>query len=466
MESNRRFEPSFLSCLFPSSAHSPFTFTWSLTHQEKFLKPLQEAEPSFEPTTQRIVNLLGDEPTLLGELESATQRLRVLLESKQVLIDRIRENRAEEVVGYVRSGQGLALSDAVRNDLRRMEDHLRDRLQDFRINENRLAGVVSVGLIAAVGVTFAFGLLLAGLLSGSITRRVGRLQTLVAGFSSAFRSPQEPQSGTARPGDEIDDLARSFEEMSERLRAYLRELEALNTIGHEIGTIHADGLHGVLKRITDWAVELLQVDGCLLMLRNNEMGCWIVEAASDPWEERLHKAVMLWEEFPVSVRAFETRGPAIGEELQADQGVLSHRRQVIGNSVLSVPLLFQGEPFGVLVFILQRPVPPEYWNTRLAKTFADEAAVAIANARLYDTAHRKEKAFEFRLKQLLSQAEILAHDMKAPSERMRQLATILCTEYGNNLDSNATRWLRLMEGESRELSARIQSMLEIARVGV
>src|SRR5207248_641410 len=154
-----------------------------------------------------------------------------------------------------------------------------------------------------------------------------------------------------RSTDEIGKLARSFEEMARRIRGHIRELEAINAIGHQISTIGPDGLDGVLRRITDRAAELLQVDACLVMLRNEQMGCWVIEAASGEWNERLQKTVMLWEEFPVSVKAFETREPVLGEDLRKDLRPQVVRPRLIGESTLAVPLLSQGAPFGVLAFL-------------------------------------------------------------------------------------------------------------------
>jgi signal transduction histidine kinase len=195
------------------------------------------------------------------------------------------------------------------------------------------------------------------------------------------------------------------------------------------------------------------------------MGCWIVEAASGEWHDRLHKSVMLWEEFPVSVRAFEMKEPAIGEDLRSDLRPEVARRNLIGESMLSIPLLSQGSSFGVLVLLQERKIPRESWNMRLAKGFADEAAIAIANARLYEAAHRKEKGLESRLRQLEHLAETLAHDLKAPGERMEGLAAILLKEYGGKLDERAAQWLRLIKQNGKDLMERVCNLLEVARVG-
>jgi signal transduction histidine kinase/CHASE3 domain sensor protein len=437
-----------------------------LTQQEQFLKPLRDAVPQVQPAVDQTLKLVADSPDLGRDLRSASDQLTALMASKQDLIEKIRAGHAREVLEYVRSGQGLALSDALRDRFRSIEDRMDRRSAGFEAEEAGLVRLAFWGLVLAVTITLAFGLLHGRLLSRSITGPIVRLQGLVSRLSGSFGRNGTVQSPSARAGDEIEQLIAGFVDMAGRIRRYLRELEALQATSHEINIIRSDGLYGALRRITDRAVELLQVDVCMVMLRTAEMGCWVVEAASGEWADALQKAVMLWEEFPVSVQAFETKEPVIGEDLQGDERPQVQRRNLIGRSMLSVPLLSQGEPFGVLVLLMKQQVPREWWNVRLARGFADEVAVAIVNARLYEAAHSKGKGLESRLKELEHLAVTLAHDMKGPGERMWELAANLGDEYGEQLDERAKRWLRLMVEEGKDLAVRIESIFEVARVGV
>jgi signal transduction histidine kinase/CHASE3 domain sensor protein len=436
-----------------------------LTRQEKFLQPLLDAEPRVPPTADEIMRLVEGDRELAAALRHAAERLAALADSKHDLIRRLRAGREEEVLAYVRSGQGLALSDAVRQDLRVLEDTLDRRSQGYEGREAALVQRVFWGLLLAVAGSLALGLLYVRLLSRSITGPLADLRRSVEALSASLSPRGGGLAGSGERTDEIGALAGGFQEMAGLIRRHLREIEALAAIGQEINTIRADGLSGVLRRITDRACELLQVDVCMVMLRNERMGCWIVEAASGDWHDRLHKSVMLWEEFPVSVQAFQTGRPAFGENLRADERPEVRRRNLMGQSMLSIPLLSQGAPFGVLVLLQDRPVGREGWNVPLAAGFANEAAVAIANARLYEAVEQKGRGLESRLRQLEHLAETLAHDLKGPGERIGGLAASMLAAYGRQLDDRARRWLKLMDEEGRQLSARIESLLDLARLG-
>lgn len=437
-----------------------------LTGQEAFLKPLQEAQPKLAPTVAEALRLVAGKPDLESDIRRVGEQLNDLMESKQALIKQVHAGRMEAVLRYVRSGEGLALSARVRDELRGIEDQLYRQMQNFEVDEAGLAQRAFWGLVLALTGWLALGLLGARLLARSITEPLATLQASAEMLGKhAADGERQIEPIPIHSSDEIGRLAYSFDEMALKIQQAIVELETINAIGNDINTIGPGGLDGVLRRITDQATSLLHVDVCLVLLRSEPMGCWIVEAASGEWHDRLYKTVMLWEELPVSVRAFETKKSAIGENLRNDLRPEVVRRNLIGESMLAIPLLSQGTPFGVLVLLQENKAPRDGWNLRLAKGFADEAAIAIANARLYETAHEKEKGFKSRLRRLEHLAETLAHDLKAPGERMEGIASLLLKEYGEKLDERAVRWLRLIESSGQDLTERIHTILDVARVG-
>jgi len=437
-----------------------------LTEQDRFLKPMAEAESKLlDATVARTFDLVQRLPGLSADIHSIRQRLTAFLESKQALIQLVQAGRPDTGLRYVQSGKGLALSDALRGEIQAIEDRLDHQLQSFKSQEESLARRAFWGLLVAVVGGLAVGLFSARLLTRSIIQPLTALQGSVAKLGEEPAPEKETVRLPIRSLDEIGQLARSYEDMALKIRRHIRELETINAIGNEINTIGPDGLDGVLRRITNRAAEMLQVDVCLVMLRDERMNSWIVEAASGEWHEKLHKTVMLWDEFPIATRAFRDRQPAIGEDLQSDLRPEVVRRNLMGKSLLAIPLLSQGSPFGVLLLLLDRQVPPSHWNVRLAKGFAEEAAIAIANARLYEAARQKGKSLELRLRQLENLAETLAHDLKAPGERMEGLASLVLAEYGGRLDERATRWLTMIHENGKDLIQRVETILDVARVG-
>ncbi len=203
-----------------------------------------------------------------------------------------------------------------------------------------------------------------------------------------------------------------------------------------------------------------------MLIRDERVGCWIVEAASGEWNDRLKKSVMAWDELPVSVQAFEMREVATGERLRSDERPQMVRRNLLGDSILAIPLLAHGIPFGVLSFLNERPRAAHEWNQRLAEGLAQEAALAISNARLHEAAQQKQRGLVTQLRQLEHLAETLAHDLKGPGARMEELARLLVQQDSGQFDDRTKRWLSLIEENSRDLVQRVEGILTVAHAGV
>jgi signal transduction histidine kinase/CHASE3 domain sensor protein len=439
-----------------------------LTEQDAFLQPMLDATSKFKTSITQVLELAAGLPEISDDLRKAIQRLDELLLSKQELVQKIRTGQAEEVLRYVRSGKGLMMSKALRVEVRGIVDRLDQRQRTLQAEEEALTNRAFWGLIAAVILGLALGWVTLRLLRRSITQPLSALQASVAKFGEEPDLDLRSLSMPIGSSDEIGKLARSCNDMFLGIRRHIHELETINAIGNEINTISPEGMYGVLRRITDRAAEMLAADVCLVMLRHEQISCWVIEAASHEWHDKLRKSVVLWDEFAIAARAFETRKAAMGEDLPDGQKPEVIRRNLMGESLLAIPLLYRGEPFGVLLFLVERRVPRTFWNLRLAKGFADEAAIAISNARLYEAATNERKGLERRLRQLEHLAEMLAHDLKGPGERMGYLAARLHKEYGDGrrpLDEQAVRWLDWLVGYGQTLTQRVESILEVARVG-
>ncbi|MDH4187740.1 MAG: ATP-binding protein [Nitrospira sp.] len=438
-----------------------------LTQQPVFLSPLTEAEAKIDLALSSVSRSLANIPDAPDQFKSIERQLKALLQSKHALIADIQQGLADKALAYVRSGEGIRLSDHLRDDIWTVEDRLERRRDLLNEQTETLSKRTFIGLWIALGGVVSLGWIVSRLLARSLTDPITRLQSATARVG-LYVDPTEV-GGFLAPvrasNDEIGQLAGAYIAMTRRIETHIREIEVLHTIGQEINTIGPDGLDGVLRRITDRAVELVQADVCLVLLRDERMGCWIVEAASGEWNDRLKKSVMLWEEFPVSVQAFETHEAATGERFRSDERPQVLRRNLIGDSMLAVPLLAQGASFGVLALICEQPRSAEAWNQRLAKGLAQEAALAISNVKLYEAAQQQQRGLLVRLRQLEHLAETLAHDLKGPGARMGEIARLLVQQVGGEFDDRTKRWLALIEENSRDLVQRVEGILSVARVG-
>jgi signal transduction histidine kinase/CHASE3 domain sensor protein len=435
-----------------------------VTQQEIFLAPMEEAASKLDSVVADTLGFVRGFPTVFKEIQEASEDLRNLLTSKRAMIEQIRRGHVVEIIAFVRSTKGLAQSNAIRQKVRSIEDDLTRRLQSFKAEEEKHTQSIYRGLLLTAVLAIALGILGVRLLRRSISGPLALLDSWIAGLGCDVEVSMKPIPIDTT--DEIGHIARSFERSADRIRRHIRELEAINAISKEINTIRPEGQGELVELITERAVSMLQCDSCLVMLRHDEMSCWVVEAASGDWHQTLRKSVMLWEEFPIAVKAYETRRPAAGStDLSIDPRPDSPRRNIMAQSELAIPLLSNGKAFGVLLLLMKSHVGPTEWNTRLAHGFAEVAAIAIGNTRTYESVKRKGEGLEMRLQQLEHTAQILAHDLKAPGERMEVLAKMLLEEYHGELDERATRWLTLIRKNGQVLTKHVEDILELASVG-
>lgn len=436
-----------------------------LTQDEVFLGPLRNAEHQLDDTLARGNELFASLADLPEDWRHAGAGILSLLRSKQELLEKVQAGQLDEARTYVRSGRGLQLSDQVRADLRKIEERLDQHENALGRRAVELSTKAFGGLMAAVAAGVLLGVFGVRQLARSVTGPLDVIRTALLRFARDGSGGTRAELQQVTSGDEIGQLARSCEEMTGRIADSIHELQILHDVGLEITTIRPDGIDGVLQRIVDQATALVDADLCLILSRNESMGCWIVEAASGEAADRLKKTVLLWEELPISVRAYETGRPAIGERLRQETKPELIRRNIMGESILVVPLLSHGAPFGVMAFLPNREISAQQWNVRLAGSLAGAAAVAIDNARLYDAAFQKEKRTRQRLQQLEHLGEVLAHDLKAPAVRMAGLAALVHRECDARNNQHVQRLLGLIEQNGRELGQRVDQVLLLARVG-
>jgi signal transduction histidine kinase/CHASE3 domain sensor protein len=438
-----------------------------LTQHPAFLSPLTEAESKIDQTLKDAKSALAAASHSVDVLTPIERQLKDFLRSKNELIAEVQRGDAEHALAYVRSGEGLRMSDRFRQELRTIEDGLEKQREAFNEQAIALSELTFIGLWIALAGVVILGWTSSRMLARSLTGPITRLHSATAKIEAEadVAEIEELLCDGRLSHDELGQLEQAYLHMARRIDDHVHELEVLSTIGHEINTIEPDGLDGVLRRITDRAVELVEADACMVVLRDERMGCWVVEAASGEWNERLKKSVMLWEELPVCVEAFETRAAATGDHFHSDERPQVLRRNLIGESMLAIPLLSQGTPFGVLSLSSRTPRPAHGWNQRLAKGLTQEAALAISNARLYEAVQQKQRRLLARLRQLEHLAETLAHDLKGPGARMEELAKLLWQKFSGQVDERTATWLRLLQENGKDIVERVEGILEVARVG-
>jgi len=434
-----------------------------LVRNEKFLEPFYTAEGAFDPAINKLKRMVRDDHEQLQRASQIEARVRALLQRKKRLIDAVRLGDLRPALEHIESGEGPNALIAIREDLRNFENIEKQHLSAQRARAERLALVTQYGLVGVFIGILVLWWLASLLLSKTITGPLATLTATAQEFGSGRPGARIPVFST----DELGRLARTMEEMQARISRHISQMEAFHAIGQDISTIGPDGLEGVLKRIAETAGSMLSVDLCLVLLWDETIGCWKVGAASGHWHDLLYRSVLIREETPISFKALTTGHPQVVDDLEArPEEVLQIRDRLGGKSLLAVPLMGPKGAFGVLAFAStnEKRVFTDR-DVRLSQQFANQAAIAILNARLYEAAQQRGAGLQNRLEELERYAVNMAHDLKGPARRMAELASLLQVDYKGRFDERSDRYLGWIRETGQQLMARIEEVLRLARLG-
>ena len=214
----------------------------------------------------------------------------------------------------------------------------------------------------------------------------------------------------------------------------------------------------VLKAIVESACELCEANDALATLRDGDDLLFQAQHGSIP---------VVWDRQPinrqwVSGRAVIDRQPVHVHDLLTSEGEgfpgsreFSHRTNV--RTVLSVPLLREGESIGAIVLRRTEVRPFSDKQIDLLQTFADQAVIAIGNVRLFEEVQQRTRRTRASLDDLRTAQDRLMQTEKLAS--LGQLTAGIAHEIKNPLN-----FVNNFAALSAELTDELNDVLKLAEI--
>ncbi|RZL91515.1 MAG: HAMP domain-containing protein [Variovorax sp.] len=334
-------------------------------------------------------------------------------------------------------------------------------------------------------------LLLAGLaisaLAASVLARsmVRPIRTLAKG-ARRIGAGDLNQQIVIHTGDDLEGLANQFNRMSAQLRESYGSLErkvemrtAELTAALEFQTATAEilrvlsrsptDLQPVLQAVAERSVRLCRAHGSRVWLPDGEhlrsMTGYQVESGAGSGQGE----VLPLSSGTVVGRAFVERRTVHVEDvaklIESDYPDSREAQTRQGfRTVLAVPLVREGVSVGIIAVLRKEVQPFSNAEVRLVETFADQAVIAIQNARLFqeiqDKSHQLAIANQHKSEFLAN----MSHELRTPLNAIIGFSEVLTEQMFGGLNDKQMEYLQDIHSSGQHLLSLINDVLDLSKI--
>jgi len=180
----------------------------------------------------------------------------------------------------------------------------------------------------------------------------------------------------------LDELQARTRELEESLEYQTATSDVLNVISRSTADVQP-----VLDTVVETAARLCGADTCGITIREGEVYRYVaaseaLAADAELWEAWRRRTIVPGRDSVAARVALEGRVVHVADILADPDYVLPKGVVTVARSILGVPLLREGAVIGTINLTRRRVEPFTERQIELVRTFADQAVIAIENARL------------------------------------------------------------------------------------
>jgi len=256
--------------------------------------------------------------------------------------------------------------------------------------------------------------------------------------------------------------ARLLNELRESLQQQTATADVLKVISRS-----AFDLQTVLDTLLGSAMRLCDAPRGMIFRYDGE-SCRAVVAQNFPRE-----FLALWERTPVRAGRGTTVGRALLErrpvqivDVQADPEYRFDEAQKMFafRTVLAVPMLREGTPQGVIALTKTEVEPFTDKQIALVETFADQAAIAIENIRLFDEIQDKSRQLEEASQHKSQFLANMSHELRTPLNAILGYTELMADGAYGEPSEKMLGILQRLEANGKHLLGLINDVLDLSKI--